>query len=170
MAIASIVVSVVALVLAAVWLGVGVAGLTGTLRRNRWVGVRSVETMRSEEAFALAGRVAGPGFVGASVILAVAGALGVAFDRWGFLFALFGIVVALLVISAIGTMAIAAARTVPPTDEGGCGCCSGGAETASTCGSSADADQAAADCGESSCGSCALSGMCLAEDNPHNRV
>ncbi|AUH67526.1 MULTISPECIES: SdpI family protein [Gordonia] len=170
MSIASTVVSVLALVLAAGWLGVGVAGLTGALRRNRWLGVRSPETLRSEETFAVANKVAAPGFLGAALILAVTGGLGLAFGGWGLLFAVFGIVVAVGVISAVGGMAIQAAQSVPVPDAGGCGCCSGAADTtAGGCSETAgDDDAAAADCGESSCGTCALSGMCLSEDNPHN--
>ncbi|EGD54530.1 SdpI family protein [Gordonia neofelifaecis] len=171
MSIASTVISVLALVLAAGWLGVGVAALTGALRRNRWVGVRSPETLRTDETFAVANRVAAPGYLGAGVILAVTGGLGLALGDWGFLSALFGIVVAVLVISAVGGMAIQAAQSVPVPEAAGCGCCSdstdstagGCADTSATC----DEDPAA-DCGESSCGSCALSGMCLSEDNPHN--
>ena len=175
----SAVIAVFALVLAVGSLGVGVAGLTGALRRNRWAGVRSPETLRSDETFAVANKVAAPGYLGAGAILAATGVIGLLVGDWGFLFALFGIIVALLVVSAAGGMALQAARAVPTPDAGGCGCCStsgadqasaGGCadDTASSC--STDAADPAADCGESSCGSCALSGMCLSENDPHDHA
>ncbi len=167
----STVIAVLALVLAAGSLGIGVAGLTGALRRNRWAGVRSPETLRSDEAFTVANKVAAPGYLGAGAILAATGVIGLFVGAWGFLFALFGIIVALLVISAAGGMALQAARAVPAPHTGGCcssdtgsGCAD---SSASSC--SAETDTAvdpADDCGESSCGTCALSGMCLSEDNP----
>lgn len=174
----SAVIAVLALVLAVGSLGVGVAGLTGALRRNRWAGVRSPETLRSDEAFTVANRVAAPGYLGAGAILAATGVIGLLVGSWGFLFALFGVVVALLVVSAAGSMALQAALAVPTPDAGGCGCCSdSGADRGATgCADDAvsschtDTADPAADCGESSCGSCALSGMCLAEDNPHNHA
>lgn len=172
MSIVSTVVAVLALVLAVGWLGIGIAALTGSLHRNRWAGVRAPQTLRSEGTFAVANKVAAPGYLGAGAILAVTGGLGLAFGAWGWLFALFGIVVAVLVISAVGGMAIQAAESVPVVDEGGCGCCSGSADAPSSCSDSTSPsdDDPAADCGESSCGSCALSSMCLAEDNPHNHT
>ncbi|NLG47617.1 SdpI family protein [Gordonia sp. (in: high G+C Gram-positive bacteria)] len=184
MSIVSVVLSVLALVLAAGSLGIGVAGLTGALRRNRWGGVRSPETLRSDETFAVANKVAAPGYLGSGVILLATGLIGLFIGSWGFLVALFGIVVAVLVISAVGGVALAAARAIPD-EAGGCGCCSDSGDTAggcsdqpaSSCGagasdstSTADAEKAAADCGESSCGSCSLSGMCLSEDNTHNHA
>ncbi|MDN5930575.1 MAG: SdpI family protein, partial [Pseudonocardia sp.] len=41
-----------------VLLAVAVLGARGRLRRNRWVGVRTAETLASEAAFAVANRVA----------------------------------------------------------------------------------------------------------------
>lgn len=175
MSIVAAVVAVLALMLAAVWLGVGVAGLTGNLRRNRWVGVRSAETLRSEETFAVANKVAAPGFLGAAAILAVTGGIALAVGSWGALIAAFGIVVAVLVVATVGGMALQAAKAVP--EPAGCGtdggCCSSGSSDAETssCSSTTDVHDdaaAAADCGESSCGSCALSSMCLSSDDlPH---
>lgn len=180
----SVVLSVFALVLAMGSLGIGVAGLTGALRRNRWGGVRSPETLRSDETFAVANKVAAPGYLGSGLILLVTGLIGLVIGSWGVVVALFGMVVAVLVISAVGGMALAAARAMPD-ESGGCGCCSDPGDTAggcsdqpaSSCGAGstdsstpADAEKAAADCGESSCGSCSLSGMCLSEDNAHNHA
>ncbi|MGB3303050.1 SdpI family protein [Gordonia sp. (in: high G+C Gram-positive bacteria)] len=164
MSIVSAVVAVLTLVLAAVWLGVGVAGLAGKLRRNRWVGVRSAETLRSEETFAVANKVAAPGFLGAAAILAVTGGIALAIGSWGVLVALFGVVVAVGVVSVVGGMALQAAKAVP--EPAGCGT-DGGCCSPAPAGDAAGHDEAAAaaDCGESSCGSCALSGMCLSSDD-----
>ncbi|ODT95225.1 MAG: hypothetical protein ABS81_31950 [Pseudonocardia sp. SCN 72-86] len=70
---------VLSVVLGAVLLLVGVAlgavavtGARGTLRRNRFAGVRTATTLSSEQAFAAANRVAAP-LVGAAAIVAVAG-------------------------------------------------------------------------------------------------
>ncbi|MGB3604683.1 MAG: SdpI family protein [Gordonia sp. (in: high G+C Gram-positive bacteria)] len=164
MSIVSAVVAVLTLVLAAVWLGVGVAGLAGALRRNRWVGVRSAETLRSEETFAVANKVAAPGFLGAAAILAVTGGIALAIGSWGVLVAVFGVVVAVGVVSVVGGMALQAAKAVP--EPAGCGT-DGGCCSPAPAGDAAGHDEAAAaaDCGESSCGSCALSGMCLSSDD-----
>lgn len=65
---------IVGLALGALFIVIGVTGLRGSLRRNKFVGVRSAATMRSEEAFRLANRVSGlPLVVGGAV--AAAGAL-----------------------------------------------------------------------------------------------
>lgn len=61
------------LLLVGVALGaVAVTGGRGTLRRNRFAGVRTAATLASEAAFAAANRVAAP-LVGAAAVVAVAG-------------------------------------------------------------------------------------------------
>lgn len=55
-----------------VLLAVAVLGARGRLRRNRWIGVRTAETLRSDAAFALANRVAAAP-VGAAGAVALAG-------------------------------------------------------------------------------------------------
>ena len=161
-----VIAAVAAFVLAAVWMVVGVAGLCRRLPGNRWVGVRTKETFASEDAWHLAHRVAAPGFLFGALALILGGALSLT-SSWGFLYALGGAVIGLLAVSVVSGIAVRAAQTIPaPEGSGGCSsdCCSGGADdagTASTCGSS-EAENAA-DCGQSSCGSCALSGMCQSD-------
>ncbi|AVL99142.1 hypothetical protein C6V83_01360 [Gordonia iterans] len=177
----SLIAAIVVFAIAALWAVAGVAGLLGRLPGNRWVGVRTAETRRSEEAWNLAQRIAAPGFLGGAVACAFGG-LAAFTSRWGFLYALAGFVVGLLALSVLSGVAVRAAQAVAPSAEQGAGCtggcCSGGdaatAEdraggTGESTGpgdatGSGDAHAAAADCGESSCGSCKLSGMCLPGD------
>lgn len=165
----SMIAAIVVFVIAALWAAVGVAGLLGRFPGNRWAGVRTKETLRSEEAWVLAHRVAAPGFLGGAVALVLGGLLSLS-NRWGFLYAFAGLLVGLLAVSVVSGVAVRAAQGVPAPPSGGCtsGCCSGGdgaapATTAGGCAGEASAADPAADCGQSSCGSCALSGMCLPE-------
>ncbi|MGW5520992.1 SdpI family protein [Gordonia sp. NPDC003950] len=174
MSVVSIVVAVVVFVPALVWLAVGVAGLRGTLRRNRWVGVRSPETLSSDDAFAVANRVAAPGTIGAAVILLAGGllTLGVG-SAWSFLFGVGAAVGALIIVGAVSGYAVRAARWASSEDsDAGCACCSGadahdhGEAPATTEAATAGSDATnAADCGESSCASCTLRGACLGDDD-----
>ena len=68
-----IVVAVVLFVLAVAVGGVAVAGLIGKLPRNRWAGVRTEDSLRSEESFALANKVAGPTMLAAAGMLVIGG-------------------------------------------------------------------------------------------------
>lgn len=178
----SLIAAIVVFAIAALWAVAGVAGLLGRLPGNRWVGVRTAATRRSEEAWNLAQRIAAPGFLGGAVACAFGG-LAALTSRWGFLYALAGFVVGLLALSLLSGVAVRAAQAVAPAAEQGAGCtsgcCSGGDDAsaedrpdrtgesagagAATAGADADA-AAAADCGESSCGSCKLRGMCLPGD------
>ncbi|NMO03433.1 SdpI family protein [Gordonia sp. TBRC 11910] len=168
MSVVSVVVAIIGFALATVWGGVGIAGLAGRLQRNKWLGVRNDDTMRSAKAFTVANRAAGPGMVAAAVMTAVGAGLGLAIGGlWGTIFVVAAIVVSMLVIGIVSGIGIRAAAVVPPEDDDtgcGVGCCSGGDE-ASSCADdhAAQADDPASDCGQSSCGSCALSGMCTNE-------
>ncbi|MDL9936582.1 SdpI family protein [Gordonia sp. ABSL1-1] len=181
----SIVIASLLIVLAVVWSTTGILGLTGRLQRNRWIGVRADETMRSAAGFTLANRVAGPGLLGASLILVLGAVLTVAISGWfSLLCAVVALTAALAVVGVVSGLGVRAAATIPAESaDGGCGCCSGGddhahdAPAASTSGgttsggttSGADAgcaaphDDPAADCGTSSCGACSLRGMCTTE-------
>lgn len=177
----SIIVAVVVFVPALVWLAVGVAGLRGTLRRNRWVGVRSPETLSSDDAFAVANRVAAPGTIGAAVILLAGGLLTLGVDSaWSFLFGVGAAVGALIIVGAVSGYAVRAARWASSEDsDAGCSCCSGAdahdhdeapattksATAGSDAAGSVTAGSEAADCGESSCASCTLRGACLGDDD-----
>lgn len=163
---ASVIAAVVAFALAALWAAVGIAGLAGRLPGNRWIGVRTKATRASKDAWDLAHRVAAPGFLFGSLVLILGGALALT-NEWGFLFVLGALVVGLLAVSVVSGVAVRAADTVPaPEGTGGCSsdCCSGTAPEADPSpGCTAPAAPNAADCGESSCGSCALSGLCESE-------
>ncbi|WP_420041511.1 SdpI family protein [Gordonia sp. MP11Mi] len=169
MQILSIVSGVLALMLAVFWAGVGISGLSGRLERNRWFGVRSDETMRSAEAFALGNKVAAPGFLAAALVLLIGGVLAFG-GNFGFLFG-FGAMIAAFVIAAVTAgVGVRVAATVPePEDEsGGCSadCCSGGTHEQNAdphSDASGTGDDPAADCGTAGCGSCALQGMCTTE-------
>lgn len=158
----SVVVAVIGFVLATLWCAVGIAGLTGRLRRNRFVGIRADDTMRSAAAFTVANRAAAPGVLAAAAISAAGAGLTLAVGGWwGPVFTVGAIVVSLLLIGVVSGLGIAAAAAVPDDEEAtGCssGCCS--ADDAAT---STAEDSPAADCGQSSCGSCALSGLCTNE-------
>lgn len=54
-------------------LAVAVLGARSLLRRNRWVGVRTAATLRSDESFALANRVAAAPLGAAGAVAVVAG-------------------------------------------------------------------------------------------------
>lgn len=163
MGVLSVVAAVLVFVCAAVWGTVGVLGVTGRLPGNRWVGVRSPETGKSEAAFVLANKVAGPGYIGAAVILVMGGVLTLGVDSgWSVLFALAALVVAVVTVGVVSGLGIRAAQALPDESAGGCDCCSGGDDHAaapSACGDE-KAGSPADDCGQSSCGSCALQGMC----------
>jgi len=158
----SVAVAVLLLVLGALWAVVGVRGIRGTLPRNRWLGVRSGETMRSEETFRLANRVAGPGTLGAGVILLFGAVATVAVPGgWAVAFGLVALVVALVVIGLVSGIGVRAAMTVPADDDG-CSCCSGG-EAHDHAAAGEGESSPAADCGTSSCGACSLRGVCAGD-------
>lgn len=129
-----LIVSVVLFTLAVAVAGVAVAGLTQRLPRNRWAGVRTAATLRDDEAFALANRVAGPTLLATAGLLALGGLGGLLIG--GPLGA--GIVVAALVAAAVtagagGTLGAKAAAALPAPDTGACGNSCGGCSLKSTC-------------------------------------
>lgn len=158
----SIAVAVLLFVLAGLWAVVGIRGLRGTLPRNRWIGVRSAETMRSDEAFRIANRIAGPGTLGAGLILALGGIATLAVPGgWALAFGLVALVAALAMIGLVSGIGVRAAATVP-ADDNGCSCCSGGDAHGHADDTAASSDPAA-DCGTSSCGACSLRGVCAGD-------
>ena len=68
-----LIVSVVLFTLALAVAGVAVAGLTERLPRNRWAGVRTPATLRDDQTFALANRIAGPTLLATAGLLALGG-------------------------------------------------------------------------------------------------
>lgn len=188
----SLVVQVVFFVLGALLVIGGALALAGRLPGNSFFGVRTPETRVSPEAWRLANRTAGVGFLAAGLSL-VAGAfcLLTAGGVLGWVLAVFGAVFAVGMMAYGGLMGAktaaiwrdqaAADGTLPdaltPFGSGAGESCCGGAPAedaedcapeacgtdGSTC-SPADAADPAADCGVSGgCGSCSLQGMCTAE-------
>jgi uncharacterized membrane protein len=128
--IAALILAALTLVLALICLTVGALGTTRKLPRNRWFGVRSAETMRNDEAFAVANRVAGPGVICAGAILAMGAVLAIALGGGaGVLVAVSAIVVGVAIAGIIGSLGIRAAAATPePASDcgqsGGCASCS----------------------------------------------
>ncbi|WP_241548422.1 SdpI family protein [Gordonia alkanivorans] len=163
----SVAVAVLLFALAGLWATVGVRGLRGSLPRNRRLGVRTDETMRSDEAFRVANRVAAPGTLGASLILVLGAVATLAVDGgWSILFGVVALVAALVIIGLVSAIGVRAAATVPAeAKDAGCSCCSGhddGHSHAEPAGEK-DGSDPAADCGTSSCGACSLRGVCSSD-------
>lgn len=144
--------------------GVAVAGMTGRLPRNRWAGVRTPDTLASEETFRLANRIAGPTLAAAAVLLVIGGIGALALGTVGGLaLAAVAVLASLMIAGYGGTVGARAAAAAAPAGCGdACGCGSAPEPaTASAFTTEAAVDAAAAaDCGVNSCGSCALKGAC----------
>ncbi|WP_068276065.1 SdpI family protein [Aldersonia kunmingensis] len=130
-----LVVAVVLFVLALAAVGCGVAALIGRLPRNRWVGIRTPHTMRSDAAFRVANKVAAPTTITAGVLLGVGGFAAIAFDG---MLATIGVVVAVIagVITAGngGTLGNRAAEAITASaGAGGCGHSCGSCSLKDTC-------------------------------------
>ncbi|QNG55471.1 SdpI family protein [Pseudonocardia petroleophila] len=82
-------------------LAVAVLGARGRLRRNRWIGVRTTETLASEAAFALANRVAAAP-VGAAGAVALVGGAVLAAGPVG------AVSVVVLAVAVVGTLVLGA--------------------------------------------------------------
>jgi hypothetical protein len=122
-------------------LAVAVLGARGRLRRNRWAGVRSAASLRSEEAFGLANRVAAVPLGAAGAVAGVAGAALLAGADGALAWVVFGIgVVGTLALIGVGGAAgDRAAAALPEPAAPGCA---------------------------GSCGSCALAGTCQPAEAP----
>ena len=111
---------------------VGFLGWRGRLRRDGRIGVRTPDALRSEEAFALANRVAGPPALAAGLISVLAGvaALFVPTLLGVVVLAVVGLAGAVLIVRGGGALAQRAAAAIPappaPAGCGGCACGSGG--------------------------------------------
>lgn len=115
-----LIVAVVLIALAVVVAGVGAAGLTGRLPRNRWVGIRTAESVRDDDAFQLANRVAGPTMLAGAALLVIAGFAALTLDG---VFAIAAVVVAvaaaMITAGVGGSLGSRAAAALEPA--GGCG-------------------------------------------------
>lgn len=125
---------VVGLALGALFIVIGALGLRGSLRRNKFVGVRSAAAMRSEEAFRLANRVSGLPLVVAGAVAAAGGLITTALGSTSFVLtvALVTLIGAVLIAVAAGGLGNRAAAALPEPEStkvgGGCtGCVCGSA-------------------------------------------
>ncbi|MCP2159952.1 SdpI family protein [Williamsia serinedens] len=143
---AALVLGVLDAVLAVVVLVVGALGVTRRLPRNRFVGIRTPVTLRSDDAFRATHAVAGPGLLGAGLIAALGAVLGLAAGSvTGTVFAAVAVVAALVIVGAAASFGLRAAMRVP------------------------DADDEESSCGTGGCGSCVLAGACGTAADPAAR-
>lgn len=120
-------VAVVLFVAAVTLAGVSVAGLTGRLRRNRFFGVRTPESLRDDETFALANKVAAPTMLASAVLLAIGGVAVLVLDGvLPVVAVLVAVVAAFFTTAAGGNLGARAAAAMPETSGCGtsCGACS----------------------------------------------
>jgi hypothetical protein len=130
-----IIVSVVLIVVAALAVGVAIAAMTGRLARNKYAGVSTQTTLSSEEAFAVANKVAAPTLVVAGIVLLVGAVVGPLLQGvLGGAAVVATIAVALLTAGCGGAMGVRAAAVVVERDEAAAGC--GGCGGACGCGGS----------------------------------
>lgn len=120
----STILGAVLLVAGAALLVVGLLGWRRRLPRNRFAGIRTPATLRSDAAFAAANRVAAPTVLAAGVISAIAGALAVGTGgaMLTTIVAVAGVGVVGLLIAG-GLLGHRAATAVPPPPAAGCGGC-----------------------------------------------
>ena len=119
----------VIVVLAGVAFGaIGLLGMRGGLRRNRFVGVRTPAALRSDEAFLLANRAAGlPILVGGVAgVLGGGSALATGYSVVPLLVGLAGMLSIGLAGAAVGTRAAEALPAPAPGAPAGCGGCACG--------------------------------------------
>ena len=122
----------VLLIAAAALLTVGLLGWRRRLPRNRFAGIRTPATLRSDAAFSAANRVAAPSVVAAGAVCAAGGAL--ALSASGPALAVIDAVAgtgAVGLLLAGGLLGHRVASAVPPPTGGCAGCaCGGGGCTA----------------------------------------
>lgn len=114
--------------------------VTGKLRPNRWVGVRTPATFRTPEIFTAANRAAAPALLGGAALFAIAAVPAIAFGgptAWGL--TTLAILTAVVVIIAGGQVGVRVAEAL---------------------GRQKELDDADADGCSGSCGSCALQSTC----------
>lgn len=109
-------------VLALVVGSVAVASLAGKLPRNRWAGVRTAESLRDDDTFILANKVAGPTNAAAALLLLIGGAAAVMLSGAFAVVAVMACVIAAFVTAGFGGSIGARAAAAKPVEEtGGCG-------------------------------------------------
>jgi hypothetical protein len=114
-----------------VLLFIGWRGVRGQLAPNRYAGVRTPATLRSDQAFEIGNRAAGPAFIGAGAVWFIAGISLPMLPGWStvLLVAVLGALGGFVLMAVGGVMGNRAAAALPePTSSGcagcACGCCS----------------------------------------------
>ncbi|WP_367133908.1 SdpI family protein [Saccharothrix sp. HUAS TT1] len=102
---------------------VGFLGVRGLLHRNRFFGVRTKATLRDDETFALANKVAGVPNAAAGAIALVAAAATAVNPASALVVGLVGLVGSVVVASAGGVLGHRAAEALPEQAPAGCGGC-----------------------------------------------
>lgn len=142
------VLAVIALVLCAAFVAVGVAGAIGKLKTDSWAGIRTSATLHSDASWKRGHQVAGPGLICAGVIALLGAVVGLAGSG---AMALVAVVVALLVAVPLAGwvcgVGVRAAQGVVIAQEA--------ADRAATAGADSDACESGA-----ACASCSLAGAC----------
>ncbi|MEV0946940.1 SdpI family protein [Rhodococcus sp. NPDC049939] len=129
-----LIVSILLFVLAVAVSGVAVAGLTERLPRNRWAGVRTPETLRDDQTFVLANKVAGPTLLASAGLLVIGGVAGILIGGAVGIGALLASVVAAgLTAASGGSIAARAAAAMPAPDTGACGSSCGACSLKDAC-------------------------------------
>ncbi|WP_229745713.1 SdpI family protein [Rhodococcoides trifolii] len=116
-------IAAIVLLVCAVFVGsVAVLALARKLPRNRFAGVRTPASMSSDDAFAVANRVAGPTTAAAALFLVFGAIASLAFGGWAASGAVLVCVAAALVIAGMGgSMGARAAAALPKPEAAGCG-------------------------------------------------
>lgn len=114
----------------------GWSSLQGKLPPNRYVGVRTVATLRSDQAFQIGNRVAGPGLVAAGAVALLTGASLPLLPSPGsvVLVAAIGGVGAFTLMTVGGVAGHRAAAALPEPAPAGCAGCTGGCSSLTRCG------------------------------------
>lgn len=124
---AVITVSVVLIVVGSLIAVVGCLGLAGRLPRNRFAGIRTPATLRSDEAFTLANRVGGLPIVLGGAIAVLSGIVGLLINTiagaWiALALGLIGLFALTVIGGVTGTRAAAALSDDTPSSCAGCAC------------------------------------------------
>ena len=112
-------------------MAVGIAGLAGRLPRNRWVGVRTPDTLRDDAAFRLANKVAGPTMLAGGAILFAGAVAASTFPTIPGAIAVVLAVIGTIVVAGLGSAM--ATKAAVPAPVGSCGSSCGGCSLKDSC-------------------------------------
>lgn len=114
----------------------GWSGLRGKLPPNRYVGIRTVATLRSDRAFEIGNRAAGPALVAAGAVALLTGASLPLLPSLGSvaLVAVVGTVGGFALMTIGGVAGHRAAEALPEPAPSGCAACTGGCCGPARCG------------------------------------